>query len=179
MSDSFQIGELEQSFKTHFKNVSFTYEKVPLGLGVAHSFFIDVNTESILKDNWSQISNYFALNIQNQLISEFERWNIYLFFILDFEISRDLKYKIEKDTFSSRKIIVEEKTDIKKILERYILTLDLEITEREEGNDEFTPNPIFFENLNGIGNIKKVTNSLKAAYDNIIVELNKTNTNEA
>ena len=48
---------------------------------------------------------------QTEFIDEFERWNFYLFYVVEDKntIDRSLKHEIEHDTISSRKIIVSRK----------------------------------------------------------------------
>jgi hypothetical protein len=63
-----------------------------------------------LKADWVVIRNEVA-NIQSLVDDEFERWNHYLFYLVEDEALRDinLKYKIEHDTISSRKILISRK----------------------------------------------------------------------
>lgn len=65
-------------------------------------------TEDELKETWRNYRNDFALEYQTDDIDEFERWNFYLFYVVDNKnaIDRNLKYEIEHDTISSRKIVV-------------------------------------------------------------------------
>lgn len=63
-----------------------------------------------LKSEWEAIRNEVA-NSQSMIDDEFERWNHYLFFLVDEKSMLDinLKYKIEHDTISSRKILISQK----------------------------------------------------------------------
>ena len=65
-------------------------------------------TEDKLRENWRNYRNDFAVEFQTDDIDEFERWNFYLFYVVDNKnaIDRSLKYEIEHDTISSRKIVV-------------------------------------------------------------------------
>lgn len=65
-------------------------------------------TEDKLRENWRNYRNDFAVEYQTDDIDEFERWNFYLFYVVDNKnaIDRNLKYEIEHDTISSRKIVV-------------------------------------------------------------------------
>ena len=65
-------------------------------------------TEDELRETWRNYRNDFAVEFQTDDIDEFERWNFYLFYIVDNKnaIDRNLKYEIEHDTISSRKIVV-------------------------------------------------------------------------
>ena len=60
-----------------------------------------------LEAEWISIRNEVA-NIQSKVEDEFERWNHYLFYLVDDDVMNDinLKYKIEHDTISSRKILI-------------------------------------------------------------------------
>lgn len=65
-------------------------------------------TEDELRETWRNYRNDFAIEFQTDDIDEFERWNFYLFYVVDNKnaIDRSLKYEIEHDTISSRKIVV-------------------------------------------------------------------------
>ena len=65
-------------------------------------------TEDELRETWRNYRNEFAVEYQTDDIDEFERWNFYLFYVVDNKnaIDRNLKYEIEHDTISSRKIVV-------------------------------------------------------------------------
>lgn len=65
-------------------------------------------TEDKLRENWRNYRNDFAVEYQTDDIDEFEKWNFYLFYVVDNKnaIDRNLKYEIEHDTISSRKIVV-------------------------------------------------------------------------
>ena len=51
----------------------------------------------------------YAMNWQMGNLDDFERWNFYLFYVVEnkSKIDRTLKYEIEHDTVSSRKIIID------------------------------------------------------------------------
>lgn len=64
--------------------------------------------EEELKKRWREFRNDLADEFQTELIDDFERWNFYLFYVVENKntINRSLKHEIEHDTISSRKIIV-------------------------------------------------------------------------
>ena len=67
--------------------------------------------EDELKNRWREFRNNLAGEYQTEFIDEFERWNFYLFYVVEDKntIDRSLKHEIEHDTISSRKIIVSRK----------------------------------------------------------------------
>lgn len=60
-----------------------------------------------LIQEWENIRNRIAY-MQSCIKDEFERWNHYLFYLVEEDVMDDinLKYKIEHDTLSSRKILI-------------------------------------------------------------------------
>lgn len=82
-------------------------------------------TETELSRDWRSIRNYVATEYQTADIDDFKRWNFYIFYLVDNmnKIDRSLKYEIEHDTISSRKIIVdwsEFDSDENKLVDKYI-----------------------------------------------------------
>lgn len=78
-----------------------------------------------LLENWQKIRNDIA-DRQRMIDDEFERWNHYLFYLAEEEAVNDisLKYKIEHDTISSRKIVISaneyKSNDFSEVIGRYI-----------------------------------------------------------
>ena len=66
-------------------------------------------SEETLRTQWRALRNKSAEERQMEAMDDFERWNFYLFYVVEDkrEINRSLKYEIEHDTVSSRKIIVD------------------------------------------------------------------------
>jgi hypothetical protein len=71
-------------------------------------FICKVEDTLILEQHWSHIASLIALNYQAKLNDELKVWNIYLVYILPIEVNNQLKYKIENDKFSMRKIILDD-----------------------------------------------------------------------
>lgn len=96
------------------------------------SFFFE--SEADLNDKWESITSSIAVNYQSEFEDEeleFERWNIYLFFVVKGSVDSQLKYKIENDKFSSRKIIqdnIEEALNLdalSELIQKHIIHSDL------------------------------------------------------
>lgn len=65
--------------------------------------------EETLRTQWRSLRNKLAEERQMDPMDDFERWNFYLFYVVEDKsaIDRSLKYEIEHDTVSSRKIIID------------------------------------------------------------------------
>ena len=101
-------------------------------------------TEEELRERWIVFRDK-LIEEQVKDISDFTRWNFYLFYVVEdkTKINRALKYEVEHNTISSRKIIVNKDEwgdDVNSLIEHYI---QFEIQPRnEEANVKaFMPNP--------------------------------------
>jgi len=107
-------------------------------IGTVSVFSFHFESEKELGENWEVITNSIAAYYQSEFdddTREFERWNIYILFLVKEKISNQLKFKIENDKFSSRKIVQDNAKDnvnvklIKTLIEKYIIVSDLNISE--------------------------------------------------
>ncbi|BES62690.1 ABC-three component system middle component 1 [Dysgonomonas capnocytophagoides] len=124
------LENLFSKFKPQLSNIEF------IGTVSVFSFFFE--SEKELDDNWEVITSSIAAYYQSEFdddTMEFERWNIYILFLVKKNVSNQLKYKIENDKFSSRKIIQDNISDsinidsISQLIQGHIINNDLDISE--------------------------------------------------
>ena len=105
------------------------------------SFFFE--SEADLNDKWESVTSSIAVNYQSEFEEdehEFERWNIYIFFLVEGSVSDQLKYKIENDKFSSRKIVQDNIDEalypdsISELIKKNIVNSDLNKSILDENN---------------------------------------------
>ena len=175
MTSLLSSQEFGNFFNQEFPKMKVEYRVINLGNSNAYAFFIACESEVILRNNWIKIRNYIATKFQTHISDEFGKWNIYLFFILEQEISLELKYKIENDVFSSRKIIIENGDSFERIISNHILnSLDFGNDGTRPQEQIFVPNKIIYDELTDIQlkGKRKVTMDIKAAFE-MIVQKNK------
>lgn len=123
------LEHLFPRFKPQLSKIDF------IGTISIFSFFFE--SEKELYDNWEVITSSIAAYYQSELddeTKEFERWNIYIIFFVRVNVSNQLKYKIENDKFSSRKIVKDNISDsintnlISKLISEHIVNSDLDIS---------------------------------------------------
>jgi hypothetical protein len=192
--------ELQSNIQREFPDIPFEYREINFG-GIIPIFFINIEDEIKLTNQWKAITEFIAVHFQSSLRNEFSVWNIYLFFILEHEIKNDLKYIIENDTFSSRKIIIYPKKDIESIIQEHIINDDLNLKVNDDGTS-YTHNSekdkildyfeellidenskivegdklnetrnIVWEVLKDIESKKKISEDLRSGLDRIILEI--------
>lgn len=74
-------------------------------------FSATLENELELERLWKELTNAVAVFFQSELEKEIEIWNIYLIFIIKEKVSRDIKYKVEQDKYSTRKIVIDNIKD--------------------------------------------------------------------
>ncbi|MFN0139618.1 MAG: ABC-three component system middle component 1, partial [Pyrinomonadaceae bacterium] len=120
--------EFRKSFKSTFPGVRMDMQTHHFG-GELPLFFVTPKDEKWLSENWESVTDFVATSFQIHLESEYETWNIYLFFRMSAPISKELKYAIENDTWSSRKMVIETVRSIDQIIEEHIENKSLFIDE--------------------------------------------------
>lgn len=74
--------------------------------GDISAFFFDFANTTSLENEWNKISGYVAGYYQSEIADVFTKWNIYVFYFCREPVPLSLKYKIENDRFSSRKVVI-------------------------------------------------------------------------
>ncbi|MBE8714791.1 ABC-three component system middle component 1 [Sphingobacterium hungaricum] len=119
-----------------------------------HTFFVKFPSEASLAKDWENLSNSIAVYYQSQLPDEFEIWNLYLFYITESICDKHLKYKIENDTVSSRKILLSYNGEVNNefiatTVEEHITNKNLELLPEERRPNaqktDFERNPLLWE----------------------------------
>ncbi len=83
----------------------WTYEVDTQARYSCHLFTIVCNGNAALNDYWEDLTENIAINFQINLEREIERWNIYLIFLLENEVPKEIKYKVEQDKYCCRKLV--------------------------------------------------------------------------
>lgn len=96
--------------KNLFPRVEVEFHRIHYG-GWVTTVFIRFDAPELIQSLWEEISNAIALYYQTKIDTDFERWNLYLFYLSEQKMEKSLKYRIENDPISSRKIIIDEFKD--------------------------------------------------------------------
>jgi hypothetical protein len=179
MSNLLPEAEFKADFAKEFADRKIEFQEVTFSdsEAKAYAFFVHFETESTLTEQWSEIRNFIAYKFQANVDDEFCKWNIYLFFILPIPISLDIKYKIENDTFSSRKVVIENNDAYDTIIADHLLN-SLPINTRAESlleDETYKPDELLYSLLKDIKMTgkNKVNNVSKEALETIIETVRK------
>lgn len=167
MTASSQLETLNSRFTEIFPVTGMEYKLVTVGNGIVHAFFITVKDAEELTSVWRKASNFLALNFQSRLEDDFQVWNLYVFFRIGVPVDNDLKYQVENDTFSSRKIIVGLDQTNTEVVAEHILNSDLRITAQKTEGEIFEHDPILWQILKDKAPNKIVTEEHKKLFKRI------------
>lgn len=167
---------------------SFTPQLFEVECGGKISVFtFFMKTQKELAENWEIIISSVAAHYQAELVNtyqEYERWNIYLLFLIEGKVDVHLKYRIENDKFSSRKIIQEEwkqgfeEDKIKTLISERILNTDLSscLEDIEPSKENYKSDSEIYNKI--VRYKSECTKSGKEEYENLYEDIVKLIRNE-
>lgn len=115
--------------------------------GSSHNLYIAITTflsHKDLAESWRDIRNEVMTKWQDTITDDFSRWNFYLFYVVENLDMLDgtLRYQIEHDMVSSRKILV-DRSDYNKDADLYETVvrkyINYDVTEGEEEDGDIHP----------------------------------------
>jgi len=98
--------ELSNKLKKDFPIKELSLGELVFG-GVIPLIFVSFKSLDDLKRNWKDFNSQITTDIVINLKEEYSRWNFYIFFFSKDLVPKSLKYEIENNKFSSRKIVIE------------------------------------------------------------------------
>lgn len=96
-----------------------------------YTVFVEFKDSASLELNWQRLNSAISVELKPFLTTEFSKWNLYLFLIVSERVSKEIKYVVENNKFSSRKIVLDNfrrefgTDDISTILTEHITNTDL------------------------------------------------------
>lgn len=95
------LKELTESYKSLI--FKFIIEKININISVLFVYGLTKDLEE--NDNWEKISEKIALKYQSKISDAVDKWNIYILYVCQDTVKKELKNKIENNRFSNRKIV--------------------------------------------------------------------------
>lgn len=131
-----------------------------------------------LKSQWKQFNSFISAELLPLKRDEFSKWNFYVFYISK-EADKELKYEIENNKFSSRKIVVKNCSDeidnefIELIIKEHITNeISVDIT-NERKVEKFERNATIDNALSKFKDLIKKTSEAEY-FQSVLGEIEKT-----
>lgn len=110
--------------------------------------FVQFNDLNDLKKYWKEFNSFITAEYLIKLNNDFSRWNSYIFYITEGTIEKPLKYEIENNKFSTRKIVIEsiyqsiDNKLVKYILSEHIINDNIHFGVESQNIESFLKNEI-------------------------------------
>ncbi len=141
-SFSAEIEGFLQTTSEKYVNFEIGLKTVELEGNPIYVFFIKSSADE-LKSSWAKINSWIGGNFQPLLASEFQRWNVYIFFTVSDKVDSALKHQIENNTLACRKLVIEGENSFENIVEDHITnaSLKIDLSARNKTSLELNRNP--------------------------------------
>lgn len=145
------ISKINASFQDTISSIEIG--EVNFG-GKIYVFFIKFNSEERLKSEWREFNSFITAEFISTIEDDFSKWNTYVFYLSDTPISKSLKYEIENNKFSTRKIVIDNESSdfnddlFEKIISDHIVN-DIEIVAEPTNDLSFIKNKMIERALAG------------------------------
>ncbi|MEZ8804652.1 ABC-three component system middle component 1 [Vibrio atlanticus] len=70
--------------------------------------FCRFSKEGELKSLWDKLNSVISAELSCDFKNDFERWNLYFFYLCERKVKDSVKYQIENDKYFSRKILIDD-----------------------------------------------------------------------
>jgi len=172
--ESFDRIDDKQDIITQIKNSFDVQEAVVRNLTFGSNIpVILVQFKSLdnLEKHWKELNSLVTAEYLIKLDNDFSKWNSYIFFVTE-DIPKPLKYEIENNKFSTRKIVIEMGNPlinddvINNIISEHIINDDIQFEVQTIDVGEFSKNDL-------IGHIFDdfIKDNPKKTDDNTLIEL--------
>lgn len=163
--------ELEEELKRLFPIEELIFVELVFG-GIIPLLIIQFNSLDALKKHWKDFNSHIAIEFNTSIKDEYSRWNFYIFYFSDMEVPKSVKYEIENNKFSSRKIVIENcksisDTEIENIISEHITNDRIQIKLESKQISTFNKNTFIANILDKLSLNKKNDDELQNALNQI------------
>lgn len=128
--------------------------------------------------SFDHLTSSLSMFLEEYLRDDFKRWNVYFIYLTEEPVTKELKYKIENDTFFARKIVEDSYTseltdeNIEKLIVEHIDFTNLAIDSVQATNEPYKSTSEIYLKLKEMNTINEtqideILKSLEGATDEI------------
>lgn len=136
-----------------------------------------------LKKYWKEFNSFITAEYLIKINNEFSKWNSYVFYLTESTVEKTLKYEVENNKFSTRKIVIEsinqaiDDNTIKNILSEYIINNNIEFNVEIQDIESFSKNEMINKALKS-ASFNKSTSIKEENLLKVLIHLEKTLSDE-
>jgi hypothetical protein len=166
-----KFEELSNKLKKEFPIKELVFGELLFG-GVIPMVFVSFETLNDLNKNWKDFNGQITTDFVINLKEEYSRWNLYIFYLSKETVEKQVKYEIENNKFSSRKIVIENvnsitESEINLLISEHITNDNIQIGDEKKQSLKFKKNTSLSKILDKLSLNKKKDDDLQDALDAI------------
>lgn len=174
-----KLEELFNKLKKEFPIKELVFGELQFG-GVIPIIFVSFETLYDLNKNWKDFNGQITTDFVIDFKEEYSRWNFYIFYLSNETVEKQLKYEIENNKFSSRKIVIESvnsitEKEINFLISEHITNDNIQIGVENKQSLKFNKNTSISNiidklslNKKSDGDLQDALNSIEKIYKNEI-----------
>lgn len=154
------VSKIENEHITKFKTMYELDDIQVIETNNIMSVFVKTNNSN-LESNWKKINSALSELINEYLDSSFKKWNVYIIYIVTDLVSKELKYKIENNTFFARKMVEDNYSsdfkdeNIEKLISEHIMFNDLQINSTQPAQEEYSSESEIYQKFKDVDTINQ------------------------
>lgn len=163
--------EIAEEIKSSFELNHFSIGKVHFG-GEVIACFVNFKDDTVLRNQWKELNSYLTAKFIPTVKDDYSKWNFYIFYLSMETVEKQLKYEIENNKFSSRKIVIENansitKKEINLLISEHITNDNMQIGVENKQSSTFKKKASLAKILDKLSLNKKNDDDLQDALDSI------------
>ncbi|MES2560404.1 MAG: ABC-three component system middle component 1 [Bacteroidota bacterium] len=166
-----KIEKLEADIEKLFQVDDLIVGELSFG-GTMPIIFVRFSSLDALAKTWKDLNSFLAAEFMTSIKDEYARWNFYIFYLSKENVERQLKYEIENNKFSSRKIVIENASSITEkeinlLISEHITNDNMQIGVENKQSSKFKKNASLAKILDKLSLNKKNDDDLQDTLDSI------------
>jgi hypothetical protein len=163
--------EIEEKLKESFAVEYFTIGTIQFG-GSIIACLVKFKDEAYLKKYWKELNSYLTAKFIPTVEDDYSKWNFYIFYFSKTKVDKPLKYEIENNKFSSRKIVIEDYKSItteviESVISEHIVNDNIQLNLESKKVPTFKKNASLEKILDKLKSNKKSDDDLQKVLDQL------------
>ncbi|ABG57333.1 ABC-three component system middle component 1 [Cytophaga hutchinsonii] len=161
------VEEIKKVFELDY----FSIGTVQFG-GIIIVCMVKFKDETKLNSQWKEFNSYLTAKFIPTVKDDYSKWNFYVFYFSNNIVNKSLKYEIENNKFSSRKIVIDNcesitATEINNVISEHITNDKIQINVENKEISTFNKNASLANILDKLSLSKKNDEDMQNALGQI------------
>lgn len=163
--------DIAEIITSSFELNHFSIGKVHFG-GEVIVCFVNFIDDTVLRNQWKELNSYLTAKFIPTVKDDYSKWNFYVFYLSNETVEKQLKYEIENNKFSSRKIVIQKvnsitEKEINLLISEHITNDNIQIGVEKKQSIKFKKNTSLSKIIDKLSLNKRSDDDLQNALDSL------------